>query len=259
MKTIIALPLLLLGACAAQMTSARVPSMAAAAMPGAPPPPLDRSVFSRDPNGSLSEDDLQRILESPIELDLPQRVGVLSVNSATDWHGPSPSGEVPSGVSAFASNLHGDMFTLVTDVMNIPSGGLGMQALREVAARYRLRYLVLYRQDLHQEVRANGVALGYITVLGAFFLPGQTLAVDGYLEASLFDVKTGLLLFTVRRSVHAVKDANVWQNDRKLDELEALVAARFAPKLAEDVRGDCLKFADAVKVENERREHAAIP
>jgi hypothetical protein len=46
------------------------PAQASMAAPAAPPP-LDRSVFARDPSGQLSEEALQKILASPIELDLP--------------------------------------------------------------------------------------------------------------------------------------------------------------------------------------------
>src|SRR5882762_4320175 len=113
--------------------------MASVAMPSAPPtalgapPPLDRSVFARDPNGQLSEDALQKILASPIELDLPSRVGVLPIITATDWRGPSPDFErVPAGLGSLVARLRKDAaFSLVTEMMPIPSGSLGMEALRE--------------------------------------------------------------------------------------------------------------------------------
>ena len=76
------------------------PSTASMAAPAAPPP-LDRSVFARDPNGQLSEDALQKILGSPIELDLPSRVGVMPIVTATDWRGPGPDDGVPAGLSPF--------------------------------------------------------------------------------------------------------------------------------------------------------------
>ena len=44
-----------------RMASAPMAAMAGAP-PAAAPPPLDRSVFARDPNGQLSEDALQKIL-----------------------------------------------------------------------------------------------------------------------------------------------------------------------------------------------------
>jgi rhombotail lipoprotein len=247
-------------AAAAHYESARV----AAAMPTeAVPIPLDHSLFARDPQGSLTEEALQKILSSPIEMDLPARVGVVPIVSTNDFHGPGPDyRRVPAGTPALAQALRGaDAFTLVTEVMPIPSGSLGMEALRQVAARYALRYIVLYREEIEQDSRANGLASLYATLIGALFIPGQTLEVSGFIEASLFDVKTGLLLFTVRRAVIASRSSNLWHTDHKLAELQADVATKFAPTLGEDFRHDMVRFADAAKVENERRlsAHAAIP
>jgi hypothetical protein len=88
--------------------------------------------------GQLTEDALQQILAAPIELDLPARVGVVPVVTATDWRGPSPDYlRVPAGVAPFVrKRLRGsEPFTLVTEIMPIPSGALGMEALREQSRR----------------------------------------------------------------------------------------------------------------------------
>jgi len=233
----------------------RYQSARVAALPSSTATPVDRSLFAKEPEGRLAEDDLQRLLASPIALDLPARVGVVPIVTATDWRGPSPEwSHVPRGASAFAGALRGSpSFSLVTEVLPIPSGALGMEALRETAARYALRYVLLYREELDRRSEANGIAAGYVTLLGALFLPGQTLAVDGFVEASLFDVKTGLLFFTVRRAVHGDRGSNLWYTDRKLEELAGSVATRAAPELAGDVRGDVGRFAEAVEVENKRR------
>lgn len=233
------LVLLALTACGgASFRSMRVaPSMASA-------PPVEQSLFARDPAGQLTEEALQRLLASPVELDLPARVGVLPIVTATDWRGPSPDWtQVPAGLPAFASALRGsEPFTMVTEMLPIPSGALGMEALREAAARYALRYILLYREGVRERQRVNGVAAGYATVVGMLFLPGQTLEVDGFIEASLFDVKTGLLLFTVRRSVSGTRSSNLWQTDRKLEAMRQKVTTRFAPELATDVRGDVARL-----------------
>lgn len=233
----------------ARYQSARV------ALPSSASTPVERSLFAKEPEGRLAEEDLQRLLASPIVLDLPARVGVVPIVTATDWRGPSPDwSHVPRGASAFAGALRGSpSFSLVTEVLPIPSGALGMEALRETAARYALRYILLYREELGRREEANGIAAGYVTLVGALFLPGQTLAVDGFVEASLFDVKTGLLLFTVRRAVHGDRGSNLWYTGRKLEELAGSVATRVAPELAGDVRGDVGRFTDAVEVENRRR------
>lgn len=202
------------------------------------PQPLQESHFARTAQGSLSEASLQKILDQPLELDLPGRIGVLPIVEADDWRGPSPSYDrATPGLSRFAEKLPADDgFAHVTEMMPVPSGALGMEALREVAARYKLRYLMLYREHVAEGQRANGIAAGYLSVVGAFVLPGSTLEVDGYAEASLFDVKTGLLLFTVRERLSDERRSNVWQRERKLGDLRQKLAVKAADELAKRTR-----------------------
>lgn len=230
---------------------ARMKSAAMAAAPASPSAePLERSLFARDPNGQLSEDALQQILAAPIELALPSRVGVLPIHTATDWRGPGPDDDVPAGVHSFVERLRRDSaFSLVTQTMVIPSGALGMEALREIAARYRLRYLLLYREVLAKTNRVGPWAAGYATVVGALFLPGKKQEVQGYIEASMFDVKTGLLLFTTRRGISAAQTTNEWHTQDKLDRLAARATTRFSPELATDVLADLRKLASALEAE----------
>src|SRR5687768_15437996 len=215
--------LLVAGACGAKqkMASAPMAQMADRAPTMAPPPPLDRSVFSKDPRGQLTEEALQKILASPIELDLPSRVGILPIITATDWRGPSPDWDrVPPGVAPLVMRLRKDAaFSLVTEMMPIPSGSLGMEALREAAARYRLRYVILYREVIAKKHHLNHFAWGYATAIGALFLPGKQHEVYGYVEATMFDVKTGLLMFTTRRAITASKRENEWRTADKLAQL----------------------------------------
>jgi len=246
------------GASKMHMASASMAPTAAAMAPPTAPPPLDRSVFARDPNGQLSEEMLQKILASPIELDLPSRVGVLPVLTATNWRGPSPDYErVPAGVSPLVTTLRKDAaFSLVTEMMPIPSGALGMEALREAAARYRLRYIIMYREVLAKKQHQNAYTWGYATVFGAFFLPGKQQEVYGYIEATMFDVKTGLLMFTTRRGIMASKNSNEWRTADKLDQLASNAVAKFAPDLGTDFLVDVRRFANAAIAENDKRRGA---
>jgi hypothetical protein len=242
------------GGCAAghhRMTSAK---MAAAPHTQPTPPPLAKSEFSKDPHGQLTEDALQKILASPIELSLPSRVGVLPIATARDWRGPSPDERVPAGVANFVEALRRDAaFSLVTQTMVIPSGALGMEALREVAARYRLRYLMLYREVLAKKTKLNPWASGYATLVGMFFLPGQQHEVYGYIEASMFDVKTGLLMFTTRRSINASEKATMWYGTDKIDRLASIATSKFSPDLAADALSDLRRFANAAVAENAQK------
>jgi hypothetical protein len=247
-------------AAGAHYASKAMPSAVAASEAEGAPPPLDQSLFARNPDGTIAEEDLQKIIDSPIELELPARIGVLPVMTAQDWRGPSPDYAVPTGVSEFVKKMRAsDLYTLVTEIMPIPSGALGMEALRAMAVRYRLRYVVLYREVYARQERSNGWAWGYVSGLGALFLPGETLRVGGYLEASMFDVKTGLLMFTVRRAVSARRSSNVWHRDDKLAAMEARLAQSFAPELAQDVWTATEQLVEAIRVEDERRagKHAA--
>ncbi|MBE7447527.1 MAG: hypothetical protein HS111_01140 [Kofleriaceae bacterium] len=255
---VLLLAALVLAGCGAKMkmASARMAEAPAAAAPQ--PPPLDRSLFARDPNGQLGEDALQKILAAPIELELPARVGVIPVLTATDWRGPSPSYQVPAGVAPFVRKLRGsEPFSLVTEIMPIPSGALGMEALREVAARYRLRYVVLYREVVVRKKKLNRVAWGYATAVGALFLPGQQHEVYGYIEATMFDVKTGTLMFTTRRAVAGARTSNVWYQDDKLAALTSRLVGTYAPDLAADLMSDLYRYAEAAELENDRRARVA--
>ena len=94
-------------------------------------------------------------------------------------------------------------------MMPIPSGALGMEALREAAARYRLRYVDPVSRGAREA--ASGSTGGRSATrrsLGALFLPGQEQEVYGYIEATMFDVKTGLLMFTTRRAMVASQRTN---------------------------------------------------
>ena len=254
LRAFLALSLCLVTACGAARPHMASAPMAAGAAAQSAPPPLDRSLFARDPNGQLSEEALQRIIASPIELDLPARVGVMAVSSAADWRGPGPDAGVPAGLSPLVDRLRRDAaFSLVTQTMVIPSGSLGMEALRENAARYRLRYLILYREVIAKHHQLGPWAWGYVTGVGALFLPGQEHEVYGYIEASMFDVKTGLLMFTTRRSIQASETSNSWHTEEKLDRLAANALAKFSPDLATDVLADLRKFASAAIAENEKR------
>src|SRR5436190_23224251 len=143
--------------------------------------------------------------------------------------------------------------------MPIPSGALGMEALREIAARYRLRYVILYREVMQDERRLNPWAWGYATVVGALFLPGKDLEVRGYLEASMFDVKTGTLMVTTRRAISASRRTNEFHNDHKVAVMRRDLAVTYAPELARDLRADIERFAAAAQVEQGRRTAAAAP
>jgi hypothetical protein len=113
----------------------------------------------------------------------------------------------------------------------------GISGLRELAARYRCDYLLIYRHRFVDDSYMNPVAWGYLTVLGALFLPGHTIETAGVLEATLFDVKTGTLLFTVNERVHEQERVNLWHNELKTQWMKKKMLASATQKLADQVVG----------------------
>ena len=195
-----------LAGCGAKMKMASAPMAAAAPSMAAPaaPPPLDRSVFARDPNGQLCEDALQKILGvadrarsavarrraadhhrdrlARAEPRLPARAA---------GHGPARRAAaqgrgVLAGHRDDADSVgrarHGGAARSVGALPAALRGAVSRGAREEVAPRTRGR----------SDVR-DGV--------GAVFVPGREHEVYGYIEATMFDVKTGLLMFTTRRAV----------------------------------------------------------
>lgn len=188
-------------------------------------------------------------LESPIELELPTRVGLFPILTAADWRGPGPDFFLPPALTALVNFLKGsESFTLVTELMPAPSGALGIEALREMAAFYKLRYLLLYRQVVNTTVWKKGLEESQTNALS-----GKPIHAYGYLEASMFDVKTGLLLFTVRVPVSKYGVARERRKEEKLVMLSQIAVEEASYALAAKIDLTVSQYAHAVKVENERR------
>ncbi|HEY1086069.1 MAG TPA: hypothetical protein VGE37_00190, partial [Archangium sp.] len=161
-------------------------------------PPLEQNHFFRDQTG-LGEAELQTILASPVFLEEHARIGVLPVRS-----GYAPDEGLPVDVTpaTLVTALEGSgMFDLASEIASEWPTSSGTAGLRELAARYRTEYVLLYRHRFDDQTHANGFAAGFFTLVGALFLPGTTIESSGVLEATLFDVKTGTILFTVHERV----------------------------------------------------------
>ncbi len=195
--------------------AAELPPMALAseAAPPSQPPILTENRFSRDTAGSITEEGLREVLAAPVFLEEKARVGIVPVQGAyaLDLDVPLPS---VTAALADALDTSGE-FELTSEVSTDFPVDRGLSGLRELAARYRCDYLLIYRHRFVDDSYMNPVAWGYLTGVGALFLPGHTLESAGVLEATLFDVKTGTLLFTVNERVHAQEQVNLWHNDLK--------------------------------------------
>jgi hypothetical protein len=195
---------LALTGCAAVSKPSRISLTAVSdAGPAPAPVPLDRSYFAQHGGTSgLTESELARILDAPLDVKLPARVGVAALGQAFQ---PGAPQNLDSGLVAtrsLAESLEGSKLVTVASEMatEIPTGA-GVEGLRELAARYRAPYLLLYSERFEDLTYANGFAALWPTILGGLLTPSQTLKGAGVLSVSLLDVRTGTVLFTVRQGV----------------------------------------------------------
>lgn len=225
---------LLAGCAAGPHMGPDAPSMQVAAAPA--PAVLTQSLYSKDSSGSLNENDLQRVLESPIDLQFPARIGVVPLGQAFN-----PGSDVSLSVRSVASRdfaraLTGHPhFSHVSDISTeLPNSG-GIEGLRVIAARYRLRYLLLYSERFEDTSHVNGWAFLYPTIIGMFVAPGVTVQSRGLAQADLLDVRTGTILFSVVEPMQVEDQTQMIGAERSHRELEVEAAAKAAKALAKRV------------------------
>jgi len=213
------------------------PRVAEVSAPSAAPPPapvLTHSVYG--PGGSLGEGELQTSLGSAIDLQFPARLGIVPLAAPFE-----PKGKVSVHVRHVAAtelglNLMGSKFyTQVSDVDTaLPNVG-GIDGLRAIASRYRVRYLLLYSQRFEDSTHLNGWAWTYPTIVGMFMAPAVTVESSGVIQADLLDVRTGTILFSVAEPVGV--SAHEWMIGaaRAHATAQNQAAAKAAPRLAKRV------------------------
>jgi hypothetical protein len=202
----------------------------------AAPAVLDRSLFTKDSTGALGEGDLQHVLSTPIDLQFPARIGVVPLATAFD-----PKGEVSIGTRSVAARdlatalIGGPHYSHVSDVSTeLPNTG-GIEGLRLIAARYRLRYLLLYSERFEDTTHLNGWAWLYPTVIGMFVAPGVTVESSGLVQADLLDVRTGTILFSVVEPMKVHEKEWMIGAGRSHKELQGEAASAAAKRLAKRV------------------------
>ena len=206
-------------------------------------PVLVDNHFARDKVGSLGEAELRAILASPVFLEEGARLGVVPVASRYELDEEVPQESTPAEVSDTLEQS--GLFELTTEVSTDWPTDKGVSGLRELAGRYRTEYLLLYRQRFNEDSHSNGWAALYPTVIGAFFSPGETVEEAGVLEATLFDVKTGTILFTVHERIRGEVSTTPPLSNRRGHELRKRLLAEAAPKLAQQVVAKCRRLAAA--------------
>jgi rhombotail lipoprotein len=216
------------GSAPAQIAEANAPASAPAA------PVLAKSLFLS--SGAITEDDLQKVLSTGIDLAFPARVGVLPVAKPFD-----PNADVSISLRTVASrDLARSLektpaFSQVSNIStDLPTQG-GIDGLRAIAARYRLRYIVLYSERFEDETHVNGWAALYPTILGIFITPSVTVESRGIAEADLVDVRTGTILASSIQPLHVDSSTFVVGAGRHHRDLQHEAAEVAAPELAKDL------------------------
>lgn len=200
------------------------------------PAVLTTSLYAKDVSGGLDEASLQTILSMPIDLELPARVGVVPLETPFDPKGPIALSTRIVASSDLASSLVGAQhFSQVSDIStDLPNVG-GIEGLRVLAARYRVRYLLLFSQRFEDASHLNNWAWLYPTVVGFFVAPGLTVESNGIAQADMVDVRTGTILFTVVEPMHVSAKEQVIGSSRALDEARAVESKEAAKRLAKKV------------------------
>lgn len=185
--------------CAAMKAEVALQPLSFDSTPAAPKG-LSENHFARD-RSAVGEAELREILASPVFLEEYARVGVLPVAVRYEVDETVP---VEAAPAALVEALEGSgLVELATEISSEWPTERGLPGLRELAARYRTEYLLLYRHRFIDAARPNLAALSYVTLIAALFVPGTTVESAGVLEATLFDAKTGTILFTVNERVRA--------------------------------------------------------
>lgn len=227
---LVALSLLTLTACGAarRPLKASMPPLAV----GAPAAPkvLAENHFQRDRIGSLSEDKVREILAAPVFLESGARVGIVPVIDRYEPDGGVPLTEVTGALATELADA--GFFEVVTEISTDWPSTRSIAGLRELAARYRAEYLLLYRHRFVDRRYINAWGWSWLTLVGGLITPSETLEAAGVLEATLFDVKTGTLLFSAFERVNAEQRATIWHTDRTVRKMQEKLLGGAAERLS---------------------------
>jgi rhombotail lipoprotein len=226
------------------------PAAADRAAATAPQPVLERSLFGRDQTGAVSENDLQKILDARLDVALPARIGVVALDAAFDPETRAPVALQSIVAKTMSKNLKGSThFSAVTDVSTELPNQAGLEGLRTIAARYRTRYLLLTSVITEDRSHLNNWAWLYATGVGVLLFPGQTVGSSGLMEASLFDVKTGTVLYTVREPFQSSSVTWLIGSGREHAEVDGEAISDAANRLARKALTETEELSRWVKAE----------
>lgn len=197
------------------------------------PRKVTRNHFRGDRTGNLSEERLRQLLDAPIELEREARLGIVPVATAYHIDEALPIAQVPHKLSASLEET--GFFDITTEVSTDWPADRGVAGLRELGARYRAKYLLLYRHRFVDHTYTNGWGWTYPTIIGAMVTPSRTYRASGVLEATLFDVRTGTLLFTAYERIEGERAMSIWNKDVKRRDFKEHLLQEATDQLIEQV------------------------
>ncbi|PJB39092.1 MAG: hypothetical protein CO108_17900 [Deltaproteobacteria bacterium CG_4_9_14_3_um_filter_63_12] len=218
--------------------------------------PVEANYFTRDKTGGIAEGDLITLLNSPVFLEEDTRIGVVPVAVAYEMDEDLPLTEVPRTLSEALEET--GFFDVASELSTDWPTDASVAGLRELAGRYRTRYLLLYRHRFADEEYTNPWGWTYLTVVAIPFVPATTMSTAGVLEASLFDAQTGTVLFTVFERVTGEGDYNIWHNEQKLRELKGDLLTKAAKNLSKQVVGKVHRLVAARPDERSNVREASV-
>jgi hypothetical protein len=210
---------------------------------------LTHSLFTKPADrDNLSEEVIQRVLSAPVELEFPARAGVVVLDAPftrRSYASLEPGDEAPQILAReIERSRH---FVIVSDISPYLADGQHVESLRELATRYRLKYLVVLNTRYVDRSSYNHWSWGWLTVLGIPFLPAYTLQTAGLMEATLMDVRTGTFLFTTQIHMQARDRTTPFSTDSKLGSLQRTTSRRAAELLAQRFLAKCNRLVAAAE------------
>lgn len=205
------------------------------------PAQLTRSLFDKPlDRANLSEEVIQQVLSAPIDPEFPSRAGVVVLSrpfTRSAYASLEPGDEAPQILAReLERSAH---FVMVSDISPYLADGQHIESLRELATRYRLKYLVVLNTRFVDRSRLNSWGWGWLSLVGIPFLPAYTLRTQGIMEATLLDVRTGTFLFTSQVQIKASDRTTPFGTDEKLTDLQREASQRAARELGRAFLGKC--------------------
>ena len=144
----------------------------------------------------FSKEKLQQALQSRPEIKKPWRVAIVRVSKGGALGGFVTHGNTPQESidmwTALAKKCNGVADAEFLPEILIPPGyQISYDLLRLGAAKRQCNLLLIVREQRRKVQISNAWAVGYFTIIGAFFIPGTDCIVDAKFEAMLADPVSG--------------------------------------------------------------------